>query len=103
MMTTPFPNSEPSLEMGASGSASISDLSGDQQLKIYRQLINEEAYLRSTGADQASKFARLEQRHNELTDLYRTKSFACPKVRFGRTELQMPVITCGGMRMQETW
>mmetsp|Transcript_36206 Transcript_36206/g.71272 ORF Transcript_36206/g.71272 Transcript_36206/m.71272 type:complete len:488 (+) Transcript_36206:70-1533(+) len=26
-----------------------------------------------------------------------------PKVRFGRTELQMPIITCGGMRFQETW
>jgi hypothetical protein len=27
----------------------------------------------------------------------------CPKVRFGRTELAMPVITCGGMRQQQTW
>lgn len=30
-------------------------------------------------------------------------SFKCPKVRFGRTELMMPIITCGGMRMQQTW
>lgn len=26
-----------------------------------------------------------------------------PKVRFGRTELQMPIVTCGGMRVQKTW
>jgi predicted aldo/keto reductase-like oxidoreductase len=29
--------------------------------------------------------------------------FNIPKVRFGRTEIQMPIITCGGMRVQETW
>ena len=28
---------------------------------------------------------------------------AVPKVRFGRTELQMPIVTCGGMRMQQSW
>ena len=26
-----------------------------------------------------------------------------PKVRFGKTELQMPIITCGGMRLQNSW
>jgi hypothetical protein len=26
-----------------------------------------------------------------------------PKVRYGRTELQMPIVTCGGMRLQQTW
>lgn len=26
-----------------------------------------------------------------------------PKRRFGKTELQMPVITCGGMRFQQRW
>lgn len=29
--------------------------------------------------------------------------FNIPKVRFGRTEIQMPIITCGGARVQETW
>ncbi len=24
-------------------------------------------------------------------------------MRFGRTELQMPILTLGGMRLQETW
>ena len=26
-----------------------------------------------------------------------------PRRRFGRTNLMMPVISCGGMRLQETW
>lgn len=28
---------------------------------------------------------------------------AVPKRRFGKTELQMPVLTCGGMRYQQSW
>ena len=32
-----------------------------------------------------------------------TPPFACPTRRFGRTEIQMPIITCGGMRQQQTW
>merc|ERR1711865_536537 len=32
-----------------------------------------------------------------------SSGFQCPKVRFGRTELQMPIITCGGMRLQQSW
>lgn len=32
-----------------------------------------------------------------------SSSFQIPTVRFGKTELQMPIITCGGMRIQETW
>ena len=31
------------------------------------------------------------------------KGFKCPTVRYGRTELQMPIVTLGGMRQQETW
>ena len=29
--------------------------------------------------------------------------FKCPTVRFGRTELQMPILTCGTMRFQFNW
>lgn len=32
-----------------------------------------------------------------------SSQFQCPKVRFGRTELYMPILTCGGMRQQQTW
>ena len=27
----------------------------------------------------------------------------CPTRRFGRTEIQMPILTCGGMRLQQSW
>ena len=27
----------------------------------------------------------------------------CPTRRFGRTEVQMPIITVGGVRLQQTW
>lgn len=29
--------------------------------------------------------------------------FVVPKVRFGKTEIQIPIVTCGGMRLQQTW
>lgn len=35
-------------------------------------------------------------------DLIRLLIFSI-KVRFGKTELMMPIITCGGMRQQFTW
>ena len=79
-------------------------LSAEAELKIYRQLLNENDTLIANGInDEGQKFSRLQQRHNELTNLYSTKTFECPKVRFGRTNLKMPILTCGGMRMQETW
>ena len=28
---------------------------------------------------------------------------SCPKRRFGRTGIEMPVLTCGGMRLQMSW
>ena len=30
------------------------------------------------------------------------KKFTIPKVRFGKTEVNIPIVTCGGMRVQET-
>ena len=32
-----------------------------------------------------------------------SSDFECPKRRFGRTGIQISVITMGGMRMQQTW
>jgi hypothetical protein len=79
-------------------------LPNDQEIKIYRKLKEEYAYLTANGiTDDAVMFGRLKQRHTEMEALYRTETFVCPKVRFGRTELQMPILTCGGMRQQETW
>jgi len=30
-------------------------------------------------------------------------TFKCPTMRFGKTELQIPIVTTGGMRIQSTW
>lgn len=30
-------------------------------------------------------------------------NFQCPKVRYGKTEVMMPIVTTGGMRIQWTW
>ncbi|KAL7577275.1 hypothetical protein ACA910_002020 [Epithemia clementina (nom. ined.)] len=39
----------------------------------------------------------------KATMLNTNSEFTCPKVRFGKTELSMSIITCGGMRYQKTW
>lgn len=74
-------------------------LSGDSLVKITRQL---EFWVKEGLAE------------DDLVDLTtrlchaaswqsRMGSFQVPKVRFGRTELQMPIVTCGTMRFQHTW
>ena len=37
------------------------------------------------------------------TAIMRSTAFVVPKVRFGKTEIAMPIVTCGGMRLQKTW
>lgn len=32
-----------------------------------------------------------------------SKNFKVPTRRFGKTEINMPILTCGGMRLQNTW
>lgn len=83
----------------------MSGLSKDQQVKIYRQVRSENDVLcNDNSISDGEKYTRLSTLHNELETLYLKKDgFTCPKVRFGRTELQMPILTCGGMRQQETW
>ena len=79
------------------------ELSSDNELKIYRQLVNVNDIHTSNGISNSEKYELLQRRHNELVSLYSMTSFTCPKVRFGRTGLQMPILTCGGMRQQQTW
>lgn len=38
----------------------------------------------------------------EDNDESSNKKFTIPKVRFGKTEVNIPIVTCGGMRVQET-
>ena len=79
-------------------------LTAEQQLKIYRQLaiVDEQLSLQPNVSDEM-KYQRLKQRQHELEQLYTRTDFKVPTVRFGRTELQMPILTLGGMRLQETW
>lgn len=84
--------------MGLGASTLISDLSEDNQLKIYRQLVHDHNELTKNGASESEIFSALSKKHKDLESLYKIKDFSCPKVRFGRTNLQMPIITCGGMR-----
>jgi hypothetical protein len=82
-----------------------SQLSADQQSKVYRQLEWQYAQIlkNEPALDKASVYAKLEKMHEELVVAYSTASYECPKVRFGRTEIQMPILSLGGMRQQETW
>mmetsp|Transcript_18925 Transcript_18925/g.36807 ORF Transcript_18925/g.36807 Transcript_18925/m.36807 type:complete len:613 (-) Transcript_18925:243-2081(-) len=79
----------------------------DSFLKIIRQLefwyadqkLPEEDFLAL--AERLAKIACW--RENLTNDSPDAEKFTIPKVRFGKTELQMPIVTCGGMRVQETW
>lgn len=74
-------------------------LSGDSLVKIVRQLdfwVNE-------GLPEAELVDLAKRLVHAATWQSRMGSFQVPKVRFGRTEIQMPIVTCGSMRFQHTW
>ena len=78
--------------MGNAASGMTTAMSAEAQLKAYRQLERELEVLAGEGVvDEATIFKRLQAKHAELRDLYELKTFKCPTVRFGRTELQ---VTC---------
>ncbi|KAL7487744.1 hypothetical protein ACHAW6_013316 [Cyclotella cf. meneghiniana] len=83
-----------------------SKIHDDSFLKIIRQLefwhsqntLDHEQFLAL--AERLAKIATWrENAHESLGE----GKFTVPKVRFGRTEVQIPIITCGGMRVQDTW
>ena len=88
-----------------SGESSGQQLSADQQSKVYRQLEWQytQILIQNPSMDKMAIYAMLEKKHEELVSAYSTIAYECPKKRFGRTEIQMPVLTLGGMRQQETW
>jgi uncharacterized protein len=86
-----------------SKTASTSVLSANQELKIYRQLKNSFMDMSRHSLPLEEIASHILAQHKALEELYTCKSFTCPKVRFGRTGLQMPIITLGGMRQQLTW
>jgi predicted aldo/keto reductase-like oxidoreductase len=74
-------------------------ISGDSLVKIVRQL---EFWVKEKLPE--SELVDLTKRLvHAATWQSRMGSFQVPKVRFGRTEVQMPIVTCGTMRFQHTW
>ncbi|KAL7495400.1 hypothetical protein ACHAWT_003860 [Skeletonema menzelii] len=80
---------------GSSSSSSSSD--GETQfLELAERLANIASWRQELLDD-------MMEEDNEEKKSSSSSSFKIPTVRFGRTNLQMPIITCGGMRIQETW
>jgi hypothetical protein len=83
--------------------AHSSKIHNDSFLKITRQL----EFWHGTNTLKEDEFLALTERlckiatwREELGD--GDDKFTIPKVRFGKTEVMIPIVTCGGMRVQET-
>ena len=83
--------------------ATAPGLDADQQISIARQLVWAFKSASAAGKSPAETAEAMRARGDALVATATLPSFACPKVRFGKTELQMPIVTCGGMRMQQSW
>ena len=96
------------------GKEALELLSNDALLKICRQLEFFYTELKMTSEqemislaqcliDQSIWYRPLVDRTKSLSPNSKLLELKVPKVRFGKTNLQMPVLTCGGMRLQNTW
>jgi len=70
------------------------------QLEFWRSQQKEHALSKEDLVDLTQRLVHAATWRSRLED---ENAFRVPKVRFGRTEIQMPIITCGGMRLQQTW
>lgn len=79
----------------------LQDISDDSLIKLVRQL---DFWCTENGMTDENELLTLTQRLiNTATWKRHSPHFKVPKVRFGKTEVQMPIVTCGGMRFQHTW
>ena len=85
----------------------LANLDAGRQLKLARQLSFEHGVHQRRGTPAAAVGAaamgasfREKVRIATVGDSW---AFQCPTVRFGRTELQMPILSCGGCQMQQAW
>ena len=69
------------------------ELSADNNTKIDRQIKALSIQLTEEGISGSESDDAIALRKKELQSLYSMKEWKCPKVRFGKTELQMPIIT----------
>lgn len=96
------------LEKTAFRRENVNMLSDEQIIKICRQL---EFWYSEKGGNLKAKsdYSEMVKLAENLVDQsvwYKkdpSSIIQVPKVRFGKTELRMPVVTCGGMRFQNTW
>jgi uncharacterized protein len=75
----------------------LDQILGDSLIKIVRQL----QFWYDEGLSE-TEMMDLTDRLIETATICHS-GFKVPKVRYGKTELQMPIVTCGGMRVQKTW
>mmetsp|Transcript_13604 Transcript_13604/g.17735 ORF Transcript_13604/g.17735 Transcript_13604/m.17735 type:complete len:534 (+) Transcript_13604:49-1650(+) len=82
----------------------------DKELKIFRQLKAEYERKANKTQDPAAIMTHMDQAYQTLVNAYSGPVVSAngavkkvPTVRFGRTELQMPILTMGCMRFQQTW
>mmetsp|Transcript_4312 Transcript_4312/g.6573 ORF Transcript_4312/g.6573 Transcript_4312/m.6573 type:complete len:527 (+) Transcript_4312:330-1910(+) len=91
--------------MGANLQTEMGNVSdAGTEVKIFRQLRAEYFRLVGMGKTDSEVLELMKKMYQNLIgDGKVVEPFGCPKVRFGRTEIQIPIITCGGMRQQSTW
>jgi predicted aldo/keto reductase-like oxidoreductase len=83
---------------------SAKKLESDRSIKAARMMSFQQKELSAGSEDSNYVEARLEERLKDIQSSWDfPEGFQCPKVRYGRTELHMPIVTLGGMRQQETW
>jgi len=82
-------------------------LSDEAVIKICRQI---EFWYTKGEVTNASELAAITQTLLQqsmwcIDDIAETEKelFKVPSVRFGKTNIQIPIVTCGGMRLQNTW
>ena len=89
-------NEETEILLSLDSEPTCEGLDDDQKIKIAKQLVYEAAQGHDTAAAKSALVRSALAANPDGT-------WKCPTVRFGRTDLQMPIVTCGGMRMQQAW
>jgi uncharacterized protein len=80
--------------------AHADSISNDALIKLVRQL----EFWHTEGSVSETDLIDMTQRLIHTASMTSTSSsFVVPTMRFGKTEIQMPIVTCGGMRLQRTW
>lgn len=101
----PFLTSPRGPEVAAIIESESSKIHNDSLLKIVRQLdfwYNQQSLTDEQFVDLTRHLVKVATWREEDNDESSNKKFTIPKVRFGKTEVNIPIVTCGGMRVQET-